>query len=606
MRLTPSNLGLVALATLPSALAALHPDIRADTNRDGGVDISGNSDVSNKAVWSASSGAIFLPNIGDTTGRCPKTDLNGGKLSNDELAYCNDASGDVLLSPKYVAPLRTVPMKDLSSDAYGYVYATPDAAYQRVRLFLKGNGDSGDSTAWTLLDERFRLNATQLQEGLVLGLDSRELVKDSDIWDGNVVVKLDVFSGKDSGSDAVALKLAPVLTHHHLQKVDTLISVAGESDAQRRFLSDLNDGRREAGIQTPTLLLNGTENEDIWAQDFLEPAYASMPGPDGPISIRIVLRSAQSTRVAGRQVFHSLRGEGIGGFQPGPGFGHEEINSFGNVETTPPYTSKSGVVYKSGRIITGKHFNQLPADSMLTFLNSQKVQEPLILETGWLLVGHVDEFVQFLPFDNERGWTIGIADTIAAMKLLQDASKSGHGDVHAISFNRTSDAVDEGLADPEDLELTIDDLLANKTFQQVNKYAQRHIDANLGILLSEVDLPLEQVIRVPTLFKTSNFNFPPNHLPPHTGPVLAGEFQLVSFLPATVNGVVLGKHYVSPKPWGPVVEGDDIMAKASRQAYARANMSISFVDDYLSHHVVGGEVHCGSNTLREADVTWWS
>lgn len=80
----------------------------------------------------------------------------------------------------------------------------------------------------------------------------------------------------------------------------------------------------------------------------------------------------------------------------------------------------------------------------------------------------------------------------------------------------------------------------------------------------------------------------------------------MSFLPATVNDVVLGKHYVSPKPWGPVVEGEDIMARASRQAYARANMSISFVDDYLSHHVVGGEVHCGSNTLREADVAWWS
>lgn len=52
-------------------------------------------------------------------------------------------------------------------------------------------------------------------------------MKDSDIWDGNVLVKLDVFSGKDPGSDAVALELAPVLAHHHLQKVDTLISVAG-------------------------------------------------------------------------------------------------------------------------------------------------------------------------------------------------------------------------------------------------------------------------------------------------------------------------------------------------------------------------------------------
>ncbi|KAL4936693.1 hypothetical protein BDV06DRAFT_204474 [Aspergillus oleicola] len=103
-----------------------------------------------------------------------------------------------------------------------------------------------------------------------------------------------------------------------------------------------------------------------------------------------MLRSAQSTRTAGRQVFDTLRGKGAGGFQPAPGFGHEEINSFGNLETIPPYTSKAGITYKSGRIITGKHYGQLPAESMLNFLNSQEVQAPLILETGWLLIGHVD------------------------------------------------------------------------------------------------------------------------------------------------------------------------------------------------------------------------
>jgi len=58
----------------------------------------------------------------------------------------------------------------------------------------------------------------------------------------------------------------------------------------------------------------------------------------------------------------------------------------------------------------GKHFSELPAESMLTFLNSQVLQAPLILETGWLVVGHVDEFVQFLSFDNELGLTIAIAD----------------------------------------------------------------------------------------------------------------------------------------------------------------------------------------------------
>lgn len=115
--------------------------------------------------------------------------------------------------------------------------------------------------------------------------------------------------------------------------------------------------RQSAGIETPLLLFN--QSSDIWAQDFIEPAYASMSGPSGPIAIMIILQSAQSTRTGGRQVFEQLRGPGVGGCQPasgtGSGSGHREINSFGNLETIPPYTSKSGVEYKAGRIVMGKH-----------------------------------------------------------------------------------------------------------------------------------------------------------------------------------------------------------------------------------------------------------
>ncbi|KAL4881760.1 hypothetical protein BJY04DRAFT_217826 [Aspergillus karnatakaensis] len=596
--------GVVALSCLPyqSFAASLHPTILADTNRDGRVDVTGDTDLANKATWTSSRGAIFLPNIGDATGRCATNDLNGVPLSDTELAGCNDSSGDVLLTPIYVAPIRTVPMSDLSDDAYGFVYATRDAAYERVRLFLRADENS---TEWTLLDRKYKLHADQLREGLVLGIGSRELVKDSKVWDGGVLVQIEVYDGQSSGSDVVALKLAPVLTHHHLQQVDTLVSVTTNSSAQQLFLSDLSESHRQAKIENPLYLFNGSD--DIWAQDFFEPAYASMPGPDGPIAIRIMLRSAQSTRTAGRQVFEQLRGKGVGVFQPTPGFGLEEINSFGNVETMPPYISKSGVRYPAGRIITGKHFDRLPAESMLTFLNSQGAQAPLILEAGWLLIGHVDEFVQFLPFDNELGWTIAVADTNVGMELLEDVSGNGHGGVRAVSFNRTAIMGGYGSPDPEDSTITIDDLLANETFRDINKYSQRHIDANLQILLSEVDLPLDQIIRVPTLFRSSFWEIPdfPSPLPPRVSPLLPGEFQVMSFWPASINGVVLGQHYVSPKPWGPIIDSEDVLERAVRTAYARANMSISFVDDYLSHHVNGGEVHCGSNTLRATNVEWW-
>ncbi|KAI9366993.1 hypothetical protein BJX61DRAFT_552148 [Aspergillus egyptiacus] len=579
------HLALAAQAII--GVSCLNADIRADSNRDGIVDVHGSSDTGNKALWTPQHGAIFLPNIGDKHRRCTRTDAVGNPWSNDELAACHDASGHLLLAPEYVAPLRTVPM-NVSDEATAHIYATPSAAYDRVRLFVLDDPSNRNGTAsWRLVDQEFLFNSTQLRSGITLGIDGREAVANSSIWDGSTLVRFDVTDGPSRASDAVALRMAPVLTHNHLQVVKTLVSTASNSSdpIQMGFVSQLDEARVEAGIHEPLLLFN--QSSDIWAQDFIEPGYASMPGPNGPISLRVILRSAQSTRTAGRQVFEQLRGPGIGGVQPasgsGSGFGHREINSFGNLETIPPYTSKSGVVYKAGRIIMGKHFQQRPARAMLDFLHAQQAQSPLLLETGWLLIGHVDEFVQFLPFDNELGFTISIADTRPALKLLEDLRTDGYGDTQAISFEPPS-----GMErDEPGLQSTISEILSNTTFAEANAYAQRHIDANLQILLSEIPLDPEDVMHVPTLFRD------------------AGNAHLMAFYPASINGIVLGHSYLSPKPWGPVVNGTDVLAQAVEAAYARAGMSVGYMDDYLSHHVGAGEIHCGSNTLRQTDLVWW-
>lgn len=327
-----------------------------------------------------------------------------------------------------------------------------------------------------------------------------------------------------------------------------------------------------------------------------------MPGPNGPVAIRVILRSAQSTRTGGRQVFEQLRGPGIGGFQPlagtGSGFGHREINSFGNLETIPPYTSKGGKRYPVGRIIMGKHFEKEPAAAVLNFLYDQQLQSPLLLETGWLLIGHVDEFVQFLPYDNELGFTIAIADTVSGMNMLKELQTDGHGGIRAISFEGETGGKND----------TIDQVLSNATFVEANNYAQRHIDANLQTLLAEIPLMAEDIIYVPTMFQESNFvgGFGGSDgLPSHTDTVQANEKLLTALYPASINGIVIGSHYFSPKPWGPVVNGSDVLEHAVDVAYARAGMSVGYVDDFLSHHVGGGEIHCGSNTLRQTDVIWW-
>jgi protein-arginine deiminase len=67
---------------------------------------------------------------------------------------------------------------------------------------------------------------------------------------------------------------------------------------------------------------------------------------------------------------------------------------------------------------------------------------------------------------------------------------------------------------------------------------------------------------------------------------------------------VLGYEYIASNPFGPIIKGRDVFADAVMDVYARANMTVHFIDDYMSHHVRGGEVHCATNSLRDASIPW--
>ncbi|KAK1499691.1 hypothetical protein CTAM01_06885 [Colletotrichum tamarilloi] len=564
----------VAIVLVTLQFGAVHgqqhkPMILADTNRDGIVD---DSDATDRAFWPPSRGAIFLPNVGDSLKRCPNQDLQGNPLSNHELASCHDASGHPLLEPSLVAPLKSIPL-EVSDDTIAHISATPDAASERVRLFYVNDSSANpaETASWSFVDPEFTFNASHVQAGITLGIDGREFVKDFAKWDGKVRVHLDVHANGTVIFDVVELKVAPVLTHHHLQRVSAFVSTAtNESEpVQLGFLSRLDEARKAAGIKEPLYLFN--QSDDIWAQDFVEPAYASMPRPNGqPISLRIMLRSAQSVRTAGRHVFEQLRGKGVGGSQPEGGrggYGAREINAYGNLETIPPYTSKSGVKYPAGRIIYGNYYDKMPAEATIACLEGQELQNPLSLSL----------------------------DGYSSVTLMTAAQ----GGVRAISFNGSVEG--SFSITKEELDMTVDELLANETFPEVNAYAQRHIDGNLGILLAEIPILRDHVIRIPSLFKAPKVS----SLSSLTETVMEGEYLLVSFSPAAINGVVLGNYYVSPKTWGPVVEGRDILEFAIREVYAKAGMEVGFVDDFMSHHHTFGEVHCGSNTFRETDAAWW-
>jgi protein-arginine deiminase len=561
-----------ASAATAAGTGAVRADIRADVNRDGTVEVTGDSDVLGETAWSSGRGAIFLPNLGDTQRRCKTRTPDGRWLSNARLQACNDAQGNVVRAPEYLAPLRTVPAGDVSDAATGSLQLV-GAGRSKVRLFL----ERGD--AWTYVTAGTRVTAAELRAGIRLGLDGRDVIRQD--WDGRITVRFTVTDGGRTATDEVMLRAAPVLTQHHLQRVEQALVVDGNRDDpnQRKFAREFAGEVRNAGITKPTYKFK--DGSDIWAQDFIEPGYVSMPGPGGkPRVLRMMIRSAQMDRDAGKQVFE-LRGPGVGAVQINKGT-YDQINSTGNLETIPPY-AHNGKSYPAGRIITGRHGSRLPAHT--AFLKAQQAQDPLVLDTGWLGVGHVDEFVQFLPAGTPRGWRIGIADPEGGLALLRKAQQGGHGHTKVFSVPRS---YADGRVP------TIDQALSDRQLLKSNAYAARKTKENLALLKRETGVTDAEIVKIPAMY--DGFGFPGAQDPP------VGAYH-----PGAVNGVVLSPTtYLAPQQWGPVIGGKDILAEAVTRAYAKAGMRVRYLDDWRTHHIFGGEVHCGTNTIRAAATPWWS
>lgn len=161
-------------------------------------------------------------------------------------------------------------------------------------------------------------------------------------------------NGVHHSDDSVCLRVAPVLSYHHLQLPQKFLAMAGnETDTpdQLHFVNNITAAIKDTSVNKPLTLFSHAD--DVWAQDYLEPGYTFMPGLDGPIALQVIIHSSQSSRIAGRQVFECLRKKGRGAFYSTGGT-RDEVNSGGNLETIPPYVygDKS---YLAGRIIEGSH-----------------------------------------------------------------------------------------------------------------------------------------------------------------------------------------------------------------------------------------------------------
>lgn len=550
-------------------------DLRADTNRDGIISFEGKGDDDGEDVWNAQHGAIFLANIDDDEAACDPD------LSDVELPKCNDAADDVVNGPDDaldLARLKTKPWADAPAGTRATIAFTVP---ERVRVF-KVSGSS-----FSAFESGQELSSAEVKSGVELAVEGKDVVRDASAWDGFVDFTLKVDAGGQSKSDEVRMRIAPVLTYHHLLPTERTWVSSSSNAGNQALRADLAIAAAAAGVPAPLEI----KTSDSWAQDYFETGFMSMPGPGGEQHvIRVNIRSAneftpKSTtnplRPAGKVVWQ-LRGKDTAGLQEydkSRNGKFDTLNSFGNFETVPPYTH-GGASYPLGRVLRGQTASYYPDKVFQKMIESQKVQPPIYVDTSWLVVGHVDETLSFVKASTPRGWVLLVNDARLARQMLQAQANAGRGN--------TPMFVGKYWDSRTPAQVTIDQALSDTDVMSSSAEAAVEVDAQIQVLKDETGLTDAEIVRVPFLHMS-----------------MSG--QSIAYQPGMVNGLYLADgHFVAPDPHGPVIGGEDVFQEAMISALAPLGITVHFAEDWDTYHRQLGEVHCGTNSTRQIpQANWW-
>ncbi len=441
-------------------------------------------------------------------------------------------------------------------------------------LSLTLTGDAERSRVW--LDDELLLDASTLQATLSGPDSGRELrVEFSDF---RVLAGLELSLGHEDedgplAQAALSLESAPLILNHHLQQGEYEMAMeytgfGGNSAFIRGFedgLGDAFDGWKVASY-----------GYDVWIQDEIEFATQTAPG----LHMDLVLDSIRSQN---GQYLDALPPKLA---EPGVaviGYGQGRSSSqdyFGNLEVSPPVTV-DGVHYPYGRAYWGRNGTLAPHEDLRTMLESQQVQRPFELDVSWLCVGHVDEFITFLPDpDSDKGFVMWVTDTALGWDLISEMAPETelprYGPTHG--FDTIGQMV-------EDDEL----LLVNQDLQA------EYIEPNIEIMKQELGLDDADIVRIPALFEANR---------------LCGGYSL-SLIPGTANMTVYPsgdtvKAFI-PDPFLRT-DDDDLSSDPMItiiEDLLPSGVEAHWLDDWSTYHAAWGEVHCGSNTRRTPGGSWW-
>lgn len=424
-------------------------------------------------------------------------------------------------------------------------------------------------------------------------------------FDGRITLELKVEDngGLELHSETAIVRVAPFILPNHMDITDTVyvaeIAHGARSANNLRFIPALDAIITPRGV-TLEVIPAAENGGDRWAQDIMELGHSSLPNHDLVTCVRTGNERDQAADRFGQYPGRTLLTADMGYHETNIPIENSSLDSFGNLECSPPVPG-----YPFGRIVYGdllgatQHLDPM-IEEMREFLHGQAIQEPIILNSGWLKVGHVDEFLSFIPDPTSaRGFKVAFAAPERALDIVLTEAR-----INELTPLFEGIRINDGSVLPVDapgLEVYDDLCIAgliryDPAFRQLQLDIQDILEVEKDELKAELGLVDADFIDIPILFRSDD---------------PAGPTDCIAFTPGSVNMLVVTTvgniDLIMPKPFGPVVGGQCRFEEAIEADFA-ANPLVTthFVDCFTTYHTLSGEIHCGTNSKRVPPTRkWW-
>lgn len=407
--------------------------------------------------------------------------------------------------------------------------------------------------------------------GVVIGIEAADFPAAERPPAIEVNVTFETGEGRVLRKETIRCFVAPFLLSSCLDPAERIQVV--RTKLTEDFVRDLEPLVAAAGADLEIVEDPSIREHDIWIQDAVEIGTAS----DGSHFVHVALHGNRgrelddvfAKKALGRDFGVIKRGD----FRGKPA---EWIDWYGNLEVSPPL-KVNGRDFLYGRFYAGTQGERSMHPEVIDFLEAQGVQGPVLwLDTSWLVIGHVDETVSWVPSKVGTPYRMMIPSPRLAVEILRQAEKDAPGGILNRGARRDGDK-------PGEFERPVAEALGDKGLMAAQERVQEKIDAVRRTLQVELGVADADVVEIPVLFSSSDDWY--------RGRYFAETVNMV-------NGLLVGNDYIVPDPRGPLVGGRDVLLQAVRDRLEPLGCRVVPLDCFYPYHRWGGEIHCGTNAAR--------